>query len=345
MYVPDAPTSKTDVWDVILDAVTGLKCRLDNILCFNNYRHDKEFSENEHPRDEDGKFTSGSGSSSGSKNLQTTVTKNGMRFTSEGKSLPEHITSLKIPPAWTDVKYNDDANAALLATGKDSKGRPQAIYSKAFTDNQAALKFARIESLRKEYPAIENENMLGTLSSNPKTKDAAECLQLIMKMGVRPGSETETGAKVKAYGATTLEGKHVVQRDDGLHLVFTGKKGVNLDLRVEDKSLANMLKKRADQAGSDGKLFPNVSDKSLLDYTHTLGSGSFKTKDFRTRLGTQSAYDLVSNMPTPKTQKEYEKQVREIGKKVSEKLGNTPIIALQSYINPVVFSQWREALQ
>jgi DNA topoisomerase-1 len=93
-------------------------------------------------------------------------------------------------------------------------------------------------------------------------------------------------------------------------------------------------------AGGSGKLF-DVDQKQLLDYTKTLDGGGFKTKDFRTALGTKTAMEEMVNFPTPKTDKEYRKAVMGVAKIVSEKLGNTPVIALQSYIAPAVFSKWQ----
>ena len=40
-------------------------------------------------------------------------------------------------------------------------------------------------------------------------------------------------------------------------------------------------------------------------------------------------------------EKEYKKAVKFVATAVSKKLGNTPTIALQSYINPATFAAWR----
>lgn len=307
---------------------------------------DAGFEESDHPRDEDGKFTSGGGSGGkGDKgtsrdSLSRAQTVNGKRVNAAGLPLPPHIEKLKLPPAWKDVQYSEDPGASLLAVGRDAKGRVQSVYSAKFVASQAEAKFSRISELMTKFDSIVEQNDNARKSDNPKTVEAADCLNLIMKMGVRPGSETDTGAKVKAYGATTLEGKHVVQTEDGVFLKFTGKKGVALSLRVDDKELANNLVERANKAGADGQLF-NTTDKALLDHTHSMDGGSFKTKDLRTRLGTQTALDAVNSMPKPKDEKEYKKAVMEVAGQVSKKLGNTPVIALQSYISPVVFAAWK----
>ena len=46
-------------------------------------------------------------------------------------------------------------------------------------------------------------------------------------------------------------------------------------------------------------------------------------------------------MPAPKTEAERKKAVMSVAKVVSSKLGNTPTIALQSYIHPNVFEGWK----
>jgi DNA topoisomerase-1 len=305
------------------------------------------FLEADHPRDKDGKFTeTGKGEAKSAKEtsragLQATEMREGKRVQANGEPLPEHIAKLKIPPAWTDVKFNPDKNAALLVTGKDSKGRPQAIYSEAFAQSQAAIKFARIHELNEKISQIKNENDANKKSENERLRRHAECLDLVMQMGIRPGGSGDTGAAVKAYGATTLEGRHVVKDGDQVYLRFVGKKGVNLNLPVPDGELAGRLLARASAAGEKGRLFPGVTDKSLLEYVHTLDGGGFKTKDFRTHLGTTLAAETIRSLPAPKSEREYKKRVLEVARRVSSRLGNTPTVALQSYIAPEVFAPWK----
>jgi DNA topoisomerase IB len=198
--------------------------------------------------------------------------------------------------------------------------------------------------LNSKFGEIEAQNARDLKSDDPVVRENAECSRLVMTTGIRPGSEEDTGAKVKAYGATTLKGEHVVVEEDGrVYLRFTGKKGVNLNIEVTDKGTAEMLARRAESAGADGQLFPKVSDQSLREYSHTLDGGGFKTKDMRTALGTREAGDQVNAMPAPKNAKEYQKSVMAVAKRVAARLGNTPTVALQSYIHPAVFTGWRAA--
>lgn len=312
------------------------------------FAEDAEFNEADHPRDPDGKFGAGAGGKATpaakerrEKPGVETKMDGKKRTLANGQPLPAHLEALKIPPAWTNVRVNENPDADLLVVGRDAKGRPTAIYSEKFVASQAAQKFARVDALMQQFPTIQAQNAANRASEDPKVKDSADCLGLIMAMGIRPGSETDTGAKVKAYGATTLEGRHVAEEGGEVFLRFVGKKGVSLNLKVPDGATAEMLLRRKNEAGDGGQLFGNIDEGRLLAYTHTMGDGSFKTKDFRTRLGTATADAMVRSRPAPKTEAEYKKAVMEVGKVVSSKLGNTPVIALQSYINPAVFSAWR----
>jgi DNA topoisomerase IB len=102
-----------------------------------------------------------------------------------------------------------------------------------------------------------------------------------------------------------------------------------------------MLVERAAQAGPDGQLFPKVSDGSLLKYVHTQDGGDFKTKDFRTALANRIASREVAAHSAPIDEKTYRKSIMDVAKIVSEQLGNTAVIALESYIDPSVFADWR----
>jgi len=316
--------------------------------------HDKatNFKESEHPRENDGKFKEGASeknheaSTGVSRTYLSTKFVDGKRVQANGEALPEHIQKLKIPPAWTDVTYSSDPSAALLVSGKDSKGRNQSIYSDEHHMKAGAEKFARIKELDEKFDSMMKENDEAIKSADLKRKDVAECLALIASLGIRPGSEADTGVASRAYGATTLQGRHVVRTEAGnVYLRFIGKKGVKLSLKVTDQKIVEMLERRSKEAGEKGKLFPRVSDKSLLDYVHSLDGGNFKTKDFRTYIGTKTAMGLVEAVKKqPTDMKSYKKAIREVAKKVSDVLGNTPAVALTSYINPTVFAQWQEKI-
>ena len=258
-----------------------------------------------------------------------------------GKPVPDHINKLAIPPAWKDVYFNPDKNGDLLVKGTDVKGRTQVVYSATHHAQAAAAKFGRVTELRQKRGEIFKE--LEADIKNPELREKAEVLSLIMQTGIRPGSEQDTGADFKSFGATTLQGRHVVVKGDKTSLRFVAGKshGKNVVFSISDPATASMLRDRAAKAGSRGKLF-SVSAGELREYSMSKDGGGFKTKDHRTALGTETAIrEVQARRTAPKTLKEYKQAVKAVATMVAKTLGNTPAIALKSYIDPVVFSKWK----
>ncbi|MCK9570096.1 hypothetical protein M0R72_14225 [Candidatus Pacearchaeota archaeon] len=255
----------------------------------------------------------------------------------DNKPLPDHVQKLAIPSAWSEVFINKDAKGDMLAHGRDSKGRVQAMYSQSHAMKAAADKFGRVTELRKQRAGILKEvdqDAKGPLKEN------AQCLRLVMITGIRPGSDDNTKAEKKAYGATTLEGRHVVVKGGEVRLRFVGKKGVKIDIPITDKKTAAMVASRAVKAGANGRLF-DTDAVSLRNYSKSKDGGGFKTKDHRTALGTEIALEMVKSGTGPTHLAEYKRMVKQVATKVSEALGNTPGMALKAYIDPNVFVNWR----
>lgn len=264
----------------------------------------------------------------------------GSHIFASGRKLPKHMKNVRIPPAWSGVHVNEEENAKVWAQGQDKKGKTQTIYNPSYVEHQEEVKFKRIQKLDKEFSEIEQKNE--SFRNAPKTRDSADCLKLIMHTGLRPGGSETKGDK-KAYGATTLQGKHVVQLQKGTYLRFVGKKGVNINIKVDDPVVSNMLASRSKKAGSNGSLFPDTSAHKLLDHVHSLG-GKIKVKDFRTLLANRLAIAHISSLPSPKNEKQLKNSMKVVAVAVAERLGNTPSVALKSYINPVVWKKWKGAI-
>lgn len=258
-----------------------------------------------------------------------------------GKPAPDHIQKLGIPPAWSNVHVNTDSKGTILARGLDSKGRVQMKYSESHSATQAAVKFKRVTELRKKREGIFKE--IEKDRKNPELREQADCLRLVMQTGIRPGSTKDTGADYKSFGATTLEGRHVKVKGNKVFLEFvSGKnKGRPITIPVRDEATANMLRQRAAAAGKNGRLF-NTDANKLRDYSKTKDGGGFKTKDHRTALGTETALAAIKQSTPPTNKKEYKAMVKAVATEVSQTLGNTPSVALKSYIDPIVFAQWRQ---
>jgi DNA topoisomerase IB len=146
---------------------------------------------------------------------------------------------------------------------------------------------------------------------------------------------------LKSHGATTLEGRHVVEAQDGVHLRFVGKEGVWHDHLVQNPELAAMLlERKATSHQRGGKLF-GVNDSKAAAYVKTLDHGRLSPKDFRTNRANEIAAAEVrtfDDLPPPTNEKEAKARKIRLAVVVSRKLGNQPQQAIDSYIDPAVWN-------
>lgn len=242
-----------------------------------------------------------------------------------------------IPPAWSDVQIADDLdNAPLLVTGRDGKGRRQAIYSAQHTQRQAAKKFQRVQELDKHLDKLDH-----ALERDAGVNDDAAALLLIRKLGMRPGSTRDTQAATQAFGATTLQARHVRIRNGRATLAFTGKKGVRIRLSTRDPAIVDALQKRLENRSGRDRLF-ETTEARTRDYMRSTGvPDEFLLKDLRTVHANTIALREIARQPDPPTTKrEFQQRRRAVATVVSQALGNTPTLALSSYIDPTVFTAW-----
>lgn len=147
----------------------------------------------------------------------------------------------------------------------------------------------------------------------------------------------------RPFGATTLQGRHIIKAKDGVYLRFIGKELVYNNHKVEDLKFAEQLLKRKAAAGDDGDIFPMVKGK-MGNYARTLDGGLYSPKDFRTMRGTQEALNMADTVKRPKTFEDFKKARMKVGELASPKLGNTPTVFLAKYGSPAVFGHWIAAM-
>jgi len=220
----------------------------------------------------------------------------------------------KIPPAWKNVKFHK--NKEYVVTGEDKKGRTQYIYPESHNKETSENKYDRIETLEKDMPAIIELVKQDVSMGIPE----AEAVYTIYKTGFRPGTEKDTLAEEQAYGVSTLEPKHVKVSGDTVKFNFIGKKGVKVEKTVNDKTLANIIKRRREGR----QIFP-VSDNQTRNYFKKLTAGQYKLKDLRT-------------LRAHKIAKSTDGDKKVIAQRVSQDLGNTPAVAIKSYVDPELIS-------
>ena len=243
----------------------------------------------------------------------------------------------RIPPAWKDVWMTTDSKSPIQSIGRDSKGRRVYLYSTEHMGRAIVAKFSRLKAFGKFYPTL-----IKIVRRDMKTSEEALVLYLISKTGFRIGSNSETQAAVKAFGASTLRCSHVSVDGNKIAFDFTGKKGIRVRKESKDTFLAEDIAGRC-AGGADQKLFKTTDDE-IRAYLHSLPGGSgFTVKDFRTYLGTLTAFRKIKIMPVPRNRSEFKRYRKEVGETVARELGNSTKIALNSYVSPEVFCAWESS--
>jgi DNA topoisomerase-1 len=249
---------------------------------------------------------------------------------------PEERQSLRIPPAWQGVRIAEDPHARLVATGTDAKGRTQYLYSTAHTSAALIEKFTRQRDFNDTLPGI-LDRVNRDIEAGNNTEEAG-VLRLIAHTGFRVGGDANTG-DVQAFGATTLRPKHVTIDGDVVRFDFPGKRGIRQQHEIKDAGIAADLQSRID-SGND-RLF-QTNDSKVRAYLHLIG-GDFKVHDFRTWNATDSARQAIEQMPEPQSPKEFWAAVDKVGDIAARKIGDTRKVALESYVDPLVFDGWRQS--
>ncbi len=240
----------------------------------------------------------------------------------------------RVPPAWTDVWMTADPKSPIQAIGRDSKGRRVYLYSAEHMGRAAAAKFSRLKNFARAYASL-----IKKIRRDMKTSEAALVLYLISKTGFRIGSDSETLAEVKAFGASTLRCSHARVKGSRIAFDFIGKKGVRVSKVLKDIFMAGNIAKRCN-GSEDQKIF-RTTDDQIRAYLNSISkSSAFTVKDFRTYLGTLTAFRKVKNMDVPRNYREFRKYRKEVGETVARELGNSSIVALNSYVSPEVFCAW-----
>lgn len=261
-----------------------------------------------------------------------------------------YINSLVIPPAWTDVEITTNKSAKILAVGRDQKGRKQYIYNPKFRAKKDADKFDRILHFAENLEHM--RRVTGQhLRKKKMTREKvlAAMVRLLDSAYFRPGSPKYTQQN-QSYGLTTIRKKHLTIDGDEMVFSYKGKSGKFQEKHIINSKLTKVISDLEELPGyrlfkyydKDNNLI-TVESQDLNDYIREIMGAEFSAKDFRTWAGTMIAAGILDELGIceEKQQKELKKRIRNAIVGVSEKLGNTPSVARDSYIDPRIFEHYK----
>jgi DNA topoisomerase-1 len=260
----------------------------------------------------------------------------------------ERIRSLAIPPAWQEVWISPNAGADLQATGVDSVGRRQYIYSARHQAARRQEKFDRLLHFAARLPELRARTQ-SHLRLGPYEPEwaCAIAVGVVNKAWFRVGTDRHTRAS-RTYGVTTLTKRHVAIEGDVIRFRFRTKNRALVARTLRSVVLARELDRLLALDGS--RLFRFERDGALVDLTarflndyiaEHLGNG-FTAKDFRTWGGTLVAATELARYGPAGDEAEAKQVLNRVMRKVAAELGNTPAVARASYVSPAVVDAYLE---
>jgi len=257
------------------------------------------------------------------------------------------IKSLVIPPAWTDVWICANPLGHLQVTGRDTRGRKQSRYHPRWRAVRDETKYERMTAFAAALPVIRTriaEDL--ALPGLPREKILATLVRLMETTLIRVGNEAYAREN-HSYGLTTMRNKHVEVHGSKITFSFQGKSRVHHTINLEDRRLANIIKRCADIPGYE--LFQyldhegnhhSVDSADVNAYLHEVTGQDFTAKDFRTWAGSVLASDMLREFGPFESEAEAKRNVVQAIAAVAAKLGNTPSVCRKCYVHPAVLEAY-----
>jgi DNA topoisomerase-1 len=261
----------------------------------------------------------------------------------------DRINAIVIPPAWTNVWICTDPRGHIQATGRDDRGRKQYRYHVRWRATRDETKFDRMVEFGEVLPRIREQVERDLAKPGlPREKVLATIVRLLETTLIRVGTEEYVKAN-KSYGLTTFRNRHAKVNGSTVHFAFRGKSGVKHAIDLQDRRMANIVKRMRDLPGyhlfqyvdEDGNL-QEVDAEDVNDYLREIAGNRFSAKDFRTWAGTVMCAVMLRDCCGWESESEAKKHVVEAIKQVAASLGNTPAVCRKSYIHPAVIESYYE---
>jgi DNA topoisomerase IB len=236
-------------------------------------------------------------------------------------------------------------------------------YTAGFMKKSQVKKYKKISKIKQEDIDKLEENTKKLLSANDDAlSNSAAVLRIILKTGLRVGSldEAETGN----VGVRTLKAENVIIKGNKVHLSFIGKSYQENLADVDDADVAKFLKGKLagkkphdfvfDMGKDETGNYKPVSYGQIGKVMDKINPKGINPKDLRTYKATETAKKLLQDPslgappPIPTDEKEIKKAVKDklasVFAKVAEILNNTPAMAKNSYVHPVVITDFLDSL-
>ncbi|WP_298038013.1 DNA topoisomerase IB [uncultured Microbacterium sp.] len=256
------------------------------------------------------------------------------------------LNALAIPPAWTDVEIARTSRSAVLARGVDAAGRTQAIYSPAHWRKQEKAKYARVLRFAQRLPRLRKQVDHDLRRRRLGEDRVIACIVALIDQEFFRVGGAEYARKHRHYGVTTLRRKHTRIAAGTVTFDFIGKNGRRHIKSVRDPRIVRVVEQLQEMPGyelfrffdDDGNLH-DIDSRRVNAYVKRHMGEEFSAKDFRTWGGTL----LTASAMLAAESGDDQTNLRDIVTGVAERLGNTPAVTQESYIDPRVLAAFEDS--
>jgi DNA topoisomerase I len=259
------------------------------------------------------------------------------------------VESLKIPPAYRDVRIARGPSAKVQAVGHDSAGRLQYVYNPKYREKKEREKFERVLRFADALSTMRQVTSGHLRRKELDREKVLACMTRLMNAAYFRVGEERYAKNNRTYGIATLRRKHLRIEGDAMYFEYAGKWGKHQRQCVVDRELREIVEECAGLPGyeifkyfnGDGDL-KDVKSRDLNVYVKEVMGEEFTAKDFRTWAGTLIAALKLAELGATEDLKQGQKNVLAAVDHVAERLGNTRAIARSSYISPRVLDHYME---
>ena len=182
-------------------------------------------------------------------------------------------------------------------------------------------------------------------SPNPKIAQGALISSIMLETAARIGDPLRD-ASTGHFGITSLRAKHLKQKKDDLHIVFTGKSGENLDLLLPP-DLSKLVVAAAKNKAPKDRLF-SLSPDNVRDFLKSTTKSDLHPHDLRRYAASKASLNGLLSLEPPRpgeSQKSIDARLNAVFSGVAKILGHKdakPVLARNTYTDPILELAWAD---
>lgn len=254
----------------------------------------------------------------------------------------DRIGSLRIPPAWRDVRIARGTGAELQAIGVDAAGRTQYLYHPKFRQKREQEKFLRVVRFGEALPRLRRKVQQDLSREDLGREVVLAAIVRILDQGFLRIGNNRSARERETFGLTTIRREHVTSRGSNVRFRFMGKWSRMQSHEISDPAVARVVRRLKARASDTPELFRyqesgreiRITNRQVNEYIQAVIGEDFTAKDFRTWGGTLVCSMALAVVGQAETKTERKRRAKKAVDSTAEILGNTAAVCRASYICP-----------